>query len=165
MITADDAAAHARVTISRATDDLSDGEQVILAALRLWAGLRLSGEAPQPCVRRLMAQQVSDRAGAIFVALMEALERQTRRPLQIACGACAGYGEDEQRLIVACGVARLDMRTARALLAPLVSQPEPVAIFARALNMVLAHEGLALPARLGGEALTPCSRPAGATLH
>jgi hypothetical protein len=162
---ADDAAAHARMTTSQGADALSHGEQVILAALRLWAGLRLSGEAPQPCVRRLMAEQVSDRAGAIFVALMEALERQTRRPLQIACSGCAGYGEDEQRLIVACGVARVDMRTARALLAPLVSQPEPVAIFARALNMVLAHEGLALPARLGSGDLTPCGRPAGATLH
>ncbi|MFT4935566.1 MAG: hypothetical protein ACI9LT_002268 [Pseudoalteromonas distincta] len=162
---ADDAAAHPRMTTSPEPAALSHGEQVILAALRLWAGLRLSGEAPQPCVRRLMGQQVSDRAGAIFVALMEALERQTRRPLQIACGACASYGEDEQRLIVACGVARVDMRTARALLAPLVSQPEPVAIFARALNMVLAHEGLALPARLGSGHLTPCGRPAGATLH
>ncbi|MBU2135264.1 MAG: hypothetical protein KKA45_03595 [Alphaproteobacteria bacterium] len=162
---ADDAAAHVRMTLAPAVGELSNGEQVILAALRLWAGLRLSGETPQPCVRRLMAEQVSDRAGAIFVALMEALERQTRRPLQIACGACAGYGADEQRLIVACGVARVDMRTARALLAPLVSQPEPVAIFARALNMVLAHEGLALPARLGSGDLTPCGRPAGATLH
>jgi hypothetical protein len=162
---ADDAAAHARMTTATGADALTDGEQVILAALRLWAGLRLSGEAPQTCVRQLMAQQVSDRAGAIFVALMEAVERQTRRPLQIACGACASYGEDEQRLIVACGVARVDMQTARALLAPLVSQPEPVAIFARALNMVLAHEGLALPARLGRGGLTPCGRPVGATLH
>jgi len=161
---ADDAAAHVRMTAAPGAE-LSSGEQVILAALRLWAGLRLSGETPQPCVRRLMAEQVSDRAGAIFVALMEAVERQTRRPLQIACGGCAGYGEDEQRLIVACGVARVDMRIARALLAPLVSQPEPVAIFARALNMVLAHEGLPLPARLGDSAGAPCGRPAGATLH
>jgi len=161
---ADDAAAHVRMTEPGA-GDLSNGEQVILAALRLWAGLRLSGEAPQPCVRRLMAEQVSDRAGALFVAMMEALERQTRRPLQIACGGCAGYGQDEQRLIVACGVARVDMRVARALLAPLVSQPEPVAIFARALNMVLAHEGLHLPARLESGEPIPCGRPVGATLH
>ncbi|GEM_PF-1091189 len=162
---ADDAAALARKTPARGTGDLSSGEQVILAGLRLWAGLRLSGEAPQPCVRQLMAAQVSDRAGAIFVAMMEALERQTRRPLQIACGGCAGYGEDEQRLIVACGVARVDMQIARALLAPLVSQPEPVAIFARALNMVLAHEGLHLPARLETGEPTLCGRPVGATLH
>ncbi|MGQ3017090.1 hypothetical protein [Phenylobacterium sp.] len=161
---ADDAAAHVQMTEPGA-GDLSNGEQVILAALRLWAGLRLSGEAPQPCVRRLMAEQVSDRAGALFVAMMEALERQTRRPLQIACGGCAGYGQDEQRLIVACGVARVDMRVARALLAPLVSQPEPVAIFARALNMVLAHEGLHLPARLESGEPIPCGRPVGATLH
>lgn len=144
---------------------LTNGEQVVLAALRLWAGLRLSGESPAPCVRRLMAQQVSDRAGAIFVALMEALERQTRRPLQIACGGCGGYGEDEQRLVLACGVSRVDMGIARALLAPLVSQPEPVAIFARALNMVLCHEGLDLPARLTDGSLQPCGRPPGSTLH
>ncbi|MDP3491220.1 MAG: hypothetical protein Q8R71_13890, partial [Phenylobacterium sp.] len=60
---ADDAAALARKTPARGTGDLSSGEQVILAGLRLWAGLRLSGEAPQPCVRQLMAAQVSDRAG------------------------------------------------------------------------------------------------------
>lgn len=162
---ADDAGVRAPSISSPGAAALTSGEQVILAALRLWAGLRLSGEAPQACVRQLMAAQVSDRAGAIFVAMMEALERQTRRPLQIACGACAGCGEDEQRLIVACGVARVDMRIARALLAPLVSQPEPVAIFARALNMVLSHEGLELPARLDQGAPPPCGRPAGATLH
>ncbi|MDO8901247.1 MAG: hypothetical protein Q7V15_07830 [Phenylobacterium sp.] len=162
---ADDAGARTQLTAVHGPPELSGGEQVILAALRLWAGLRLSGEAPQPCVRRLMAEQVSDRAGAIFVALMEALERQTRRPLQIACGACSGCGEDEQRLIVACGVSRVDMRTARALLSPLVSQPEPVAIFARALNMVLSHEGLDLPVRMTDGPRPVCGRPAGATLH
>ncbi len=162
---ADDAGRRIEIDSVPAPSDLSSGEQVILAGLRLWAGLRLSGEAPQACVRQLMAEQVSDRAGAIFVALMEALERQTRRPLQIACGACASYGEDEQRLIVACGVSRVDMGVARALLAPLVKQPEPVAIFARALNMVLGHEGLCLPVRLEGGAPPPCRRPEGATLH
>lgn len=162
---ADDAGGRIKVDRVLAPSDLTSGEQVVLAGLRLWAGLRLSGEAPQACVRQLMAEQVSDRAGAIFVALMEALERQTRRPLQIACSGCAGYGEDEQRLIVACGVSRVDMGIARALLAPLVIQPEPVAIFARALNMVLAHEGLGLPARLEGGTSPPCGRPKGAVLH
>ena len=162
---ADDAGAMAPMTTTSGSEALSSGEQVILAALRLWAGLRISGDAPQACVRRMMADQVSDRAGAIFVALMESLERQTRRPLKIACNACAGCGEDEQRLIVACGVARVDMRITRALLEPLVSQPEPVAIFARALNMVLAHEGLGLPARLGEGGWPGCRRPSGVTLH
>lgn len=162
---ADDVGGRPQLTGLETPLELTSGEQVVLAGLRLWAGLRLSGETPQPCVRKLMSEQVSDRAGAIFVALMEALERQTRRPLKIACGGCAGCGEDEQRLIVACGVSRVDMRLARALLAPLVSQPEPVAIFARALNMVLSHEGLDLPARLADGPSPPCGRPLGATLH
>jgi len=144
---ADDASALAQMSDSGPLG-LTRGEQVLLAGLRLWAGLRLSGEAPQASVRQLMAEQVSDRAGAIFVAMMESLERQTRRPVEIRCGPCAGYAQDEQRLIVACGVSRVDMATARALLTPLVMQPEPVAIFARALNMVLSHEGLDMPARL-----------------
>ena len=129
---------------------LTRGEVILLAALRSWAHCRLAGQAPQAEVRALVAAQISDRAAALFVALMESLERQTARPLEVRCGDCLSLAVDEQRLLVACGIARVDMGLTRAILQPLVLQPEPVAIFARALSMVMGHEGLPLPARLGG---------------
>lgn len=150
---------------------LTSGEQLVLAGCRYWASLRLAGQEPQGPVRRLISGRASDRAAALFVAMMESLEKQTRRPLDFRCGGCAGYSLDEQRLVVACGVSRVDMQTARALLTPLIHQPEPVVVFARAVNMVLAHEGLDLPARLSdaGAAAPPSpagrNRPAGATIH
>ena len=166
---ADDAKWSNRPTEGQA-DRLTEGEQLLLAGLRMWVSLRLGGAEPQGPVRDMVARRVNDRAGAIFVALMEGLERQTLRPLEVRCPGCAAYGLDEQRLVVACGVARVDMSLARALLRPLVIQPEPVAIFARALNMVLRHEGLDLPTRIGGSVeagpLTAAGGVApGVTLH
>lgn len=150
-----------------AADTLAPGEQLLLSGLRLWASLRLADEAPQSAVRGLIATEVSDRAGAIFVALMESLERQTVRPLEVRCPGRQTCGLDEQRIIVACGVARVDMSLARGLLKPLVLQPEPVAIFARALNVVLRHEGVSLPARLcdGAPGQWSPAKLAGVTLH
>lgn len=149
-------------------DGLTAGERLILGGCRYWASLRLAGVEPQGPVRNLVSGRASDRAAALFVAMMESLEKQTRRPLDFRCAGCAGYSMDEQRLVVACGVARIDMQTARSLLTPLIHQPEPVVVFARAVNMVLAHEGLDLPARLF-EAPSPAprttDRPTGATLH
>ncbi|MBA4793743.1 hypothetical protein [Phenylobacterium sp.] len=147
---------------------LTCGEQLVLAGCRYWASLRLAGQEPQGPVRSLVAARASDRAAALFVAMMESLEKQTRRPLDFRCGGCAGYSPDEQRLVVACGISRIDMQTARALLTPLVHQPEPVVVFARAVNMVLAHEGLDLPVRLSDpkpQIRPGAARPAGATLH
>ena len=148
-------------------DGLTAGERILLAGCRYWASLRLAGREPQGPVRSLFAARASDRAAALFVAMMESLEKQTRRPLDFRCGGCAGYSHDEQRLVTACGVSRIDMQTARALLTPLIRQPEPVVVFARAVNMVLAHEGLDLPVRLSETppSQAPASRPPSVTLH
>jgi hypothetical protein len=82
---------------------------------------------------------------------MQAVEDACRRPIQIHCRHCAGASTDEQRLIVATGMAPVDPNLGEALLAPLLYDAGAVMTLARALNAALTASGLPLPSRLGGD--------------
>jgi len=134
---------------------LWEGERLLLAALRAWAFCRRDRQPAQKHVADALAAIASPRIGALFSALMISFESSSRRPIQVHCGTCPGYAEDEQRLVLACGLACADPETAIRLLEPLVSDPEPVACLARALNAALAVEGFALPFRRGDVGQAP----------
>ncbi|MFN3520731.1 MAG: hypothetical protein ACK4YQ_00670 [Phenylobacterium sp.] len=138
---------------------LWDGERLLLAGLRAWARSRCSRRAPDRSVREAIACVSSDRVGALFAALMQAVESGGRRPLQVHLGACPGYADDEQRLVLACGVCAVAPDIAARLLEPLVRDADSVVCLARALNTVLAVEGLSLPVRLFDDT------PAAPTIH
>jgi hypothetical protein len=141
---------------------LFDGERLILAGLRAWGRCRCDGEPAEEHVRSALAEVSSERAAALFAALMQWLEQNGRRPVQIHCGAGRGYSPDEQRLVLACGVAAAAPKVARRLLEPLARQPEALMVLARALGGALAADGLALPVRL---ARSPGFERPPATLH
>lgn len=123
-------------------------ERLILAGLRAWALARMSREAPQERVRAAVGAVSSDAVGALFVGMMEALERHARRAFTVGCLGCGGASADEQRLVAACGLAPVAFDLGERLLAPLQTDPGPAMILARALNAALLADGLPLPARL-----------------
>lgn len=129
---------------------LFDGERLILAGLRAWGRCRCDGEPAEKHVRPALAAVSSERAAALFAALLQSLEQDSRRPVQLHCGSGRGYSPDEQRLVLACGVAAAAPEVARRLLEPLARQPEALTVLARALGGALAADGLALPVRLAG---------------
>lgn len=131
---------------------LWEGERVLLAGFRAWARCRIDRGSPGEIVRRAIACVTSEQAAALFTALMETLEGVGRRPLRLHCGVCPGYAEDEQRLVLACGLSPVAPEVALRLLEPLVRDPATVVCFARALNAALCADGLALPVRLGAPA-------------
>ena len=127
---------------------LALSEQLVLAALRTWAQARLKGEDPRSLVRPSLTHVASKPAASVFVAMMESIEREARRGLQIHCVACRGYSQDEQRVVLACGVSRASPCVSAQLLAPLVRAPAGTVILARTLNLALGHAGFDLPVRL-----------------
>lgn len=131
---------------------LWDGERLLLAGLRAWARCRIDREAPGELVRQAIACVTSEQVAALFTAFMETVEGVGRRPLRTHVGACPGYGEDEQRLVLACGLSAIEPEIAVRLLDPLVKDPAAVVCFARALNAALCADGLALPVRLADDA-------------
>lgn len=131
---------------------LCDGERLLLAGLRAWISCRRERQPPDPMVRRAIACVASEQTGALFSALMETIEGVALRPFVTHCGACPGYGADEQRLVLACGLSPIDPEIAARLLTPLVADPAVVVCFARALNAALRADGLALPVRLYDDA-------------
>ncbi|WP_374574424.1 hypothetical protein [Phenylobacterium sp.] len=135
---------------------LWQGERLLLAAVRAWASCRAGRGEPARTIRRAIACVASEQTGALFAAFMEALEGVSRRPMRLHCGACPGYAEDEQRLILACGLSAVAPDLAARLLEPLARDPSAAVCFARALNVALVADGLALPARLtdGAEPVT-----------
>lgn len=127
---------------------LWEGERLLLAGLRAWAHCRRDRQPPQKHVGEALAAVASPRIGSLFAAMMMSLEAASRRPMRVHCGACPGYADDEQRLVLACGLATAAPEAASRLLSTLVNDPEPVACLARALNAAMAVDGYALPFRL-----------------
>jgi len=138
------------------------GERLVLESLRCWAASRMDGGHPIVASRRLIAWRTSERVAALFVAWMNAVEEGRRRPIQIHCRRCRGASNDEQRLILAMGVASVDMELGETLLTPLLIDPGAVMALARALGAALAAGGLPLPARICG---APVRHGANATRH
>jgi len=124
------------------------GEQLLLSAVRVWAHARVQGQRPHAHVAQALAARASRRVGALFVAWMQALEAASLRPIQIRCPDCGGLSSDEERLIVACGLAPVSMDVAERLLAPLLRDPGVPMTLARSLNAAMAADGWPLPARL-----------------
>lgn len=139
---------------------LALSEQLVLAGLRCWARARMSGQDPRDLVRPSLTHLASKPTASVFVALMERIEGDTRRAMQVHCVACQGYSEDEQRVVLACGVSRTAPDVALQLLSPLVKAPEAPVLLARTLNVALAKAGYRLPIRLWDD-----ENAAAATLH
>lgn len=127
---------------------LAVSEQLVLASLRAWARARMSGEDPRELVRPALTHVSSKPVASVFVALMEHIERDAQRAMEVHCIACGGYSQDEQRVVLACGVARAAPQAALALLAPLVAAPEAPTLLARTLNVALGKAGFPMPLRL-----------------
>ena len=137
-------------------------ERLILAGLRAWALGRIDGSDPQGPVRDAVAAATSDQVGALFVAWMQAVEQAARRALEISCLHCRGASLDEQRLVVACGLAPVAFEAGERLLRPLLVEARPAMVLARALNRALGAAGLPLPARLEGQ---PVDHDRSPTVH
>jgi len=125
------------------------GERLLLSALREWAALRLADERPNRRVAQALAFRSSSRVAGLFVAWMQSVEASLRRPIQIQCPVCGGVSTDEQRLVVSCGLAGTATAVGETLLEPLLIDPRPVMVLARALNAALTVDGYPLPVRLG----------------
>jgi hypothetical protein len=137
---------------------LAKGERLLLAGLRVWGRLRVDGRTPHAVVRPALATVTSNRTAALFTTLMDCLEQRGVRPLALHTPGCLGYGVDEQRFVLACGVAPVDFDVALRLMRPMTDDPQAFVVLARAVNAALAADGLGLPVRLFDE-------PEGGTLH
>ena len=143
--------------------DLADGERILLWMLRQWVTARVLGEEPGARLSRKAGALVSPRVATAFILVMSAIEGQVRRPLCVSAPCCRGYADDEQRLIIACGVCPASPEIAGRLLEDLVVIPESVTVMARFLNTALANDGMTLPMRFDEpRPTTMTSRP---TLH
>jgi hypothetical protein len=129
---------------------LAPAERLLLWCMRAWATVRLSGERPQTSLIPMLSARASPRAAALFGAWMQAIEAGASRKLRIQCGACTILSPDEERLLLAAGLAPVAMEAGHGLLRPLLPDPEPTMALARALNRTLAADGWRLPARLSG---------------
>jgi hypothetical protein len=126
----------------------TQGERLLLGAMRQWAALRSADESPNRLVAQALTFRASSRVGGLFVAWMQSVESLLRRPIQVQCPVCGGISTDEQRLVVSCGLAGTASALGEELLAPLVIDPQPVMVLARALNAALRVDGYPLPVRL-----------------
>jgi hypothetical protein len=124
------------------------GEKLLLSAMRQWAALRLTDERPNRRVAQALSFRSSNRVAGLFVAWMQSVEATLRHPIQIQCPVCGGISTDEQRLVVSCGLAGTATAVGETLLEPLLIDPQPVMVLARALNAALNVDGYPLPARL-----------------
>jgi hypothetical protein len=124
------------------------GERLLLSAMRQWAALRLAEERPNRRVAQALTFRSSNRVAGLFVAWMQSVEATLRHPIQIQCPVCGGISTDEQRLIVSCGLAGTATGVGEMLLEPLLIDPQPVMVLARALNVALNVDGYPLPVRL-----------------
>jgi hypothetical protein len=126
----------------------SVGEKLLLSAMRQWAALRSADESPNRLVAQALSFRASNRVGGLFVAWMQSVESMLRRPIQVQCPVCGGISTDEQRLVVSCGLAGTASLLGEDLLQPLLIDPQPVMVLARALNAALRVDGYPLPVRL-----------------
>ncbi|MEW5684096.1 MAG: hypothetical protein AB1942_04180 [Pseudomonadota bacterium] len=143
---------------------LTPTENLLFAALRGWASARIGGARPHPAVTSALARRTSPRSASLFIAWAQAVEKVSRRPLQLTCPGCGGVSTDAQRLIVACGVAPVDPMIAEALLNPILRDPTAVVLLGRSLNASLAADGWRLPVRLA-EDQAHSSSPQPVTRH
>jgi len=143
---------HAASSLRIGPQGLALSEQLVLAGLRAWARARMAGEEPRALIRPGLTHVASKPVAAMFVAMMESIERDAARSMQVHCVACGGYSCDEQRVVLACGVANMAPDLAARLLSPLVRAPEPSALLARTLNIALCKAGYPLPVRMWDEA-------------
>jgi hypothetical protein len=127
------------------------GERLLLGAMRQWASLRSAGERPNRTVAQTLAFRSSNRVAGLFIAWMQSVEASLRRPIQVECPVCGGISTDEQRLVVACGLAGTAPHVGEDLLEPLLIDAQPVMTLARALNAALRADGYPLPVRLRQE--------------
>ncbi len=142
---------------------LADGERVLLWMLRQWVTARVLGEEPGGRLSKKAGDLVSPRVAAAFILMMTTLEGQVRRPLCVAAPCSRAYADDEQRLVIACGLCPASPEIAGRLLESMLVQPEAVTVMARFLNTALAGDGMALPMRFEEpEAVAAPVRP---TLH
>jgi len=124
------------------------GERLLLGAMRQWAALREADESPNRLVAQALTFRASNRVGGLFVAWMQSVESMLRRPIEVQCPVCGGISTDEQRLVVSCGLAGTASGIGEELLEPLLIDPQPVMVLARALNAALRADGYPLPVRL-----------------
>jgi hypothetical protein len=150
---------------ARALPNPSPGERVLIEAMRRWAAHRMAGIRPHHAVRCLLSWKASERTAAIFTAWMEEVEASRQRPIHMQCAQCGGLSEDEQRLVVAVGVAPLNLSLAERVTAHLVHQPEQLAVLCRALNAALAAAALPIPARICAHAAAAAGPPSPPTVH
>lgn len=125
---------------------VAPAEKLLLASLRAWT------ESPTPEMRRkvcgVLAHRTDARVGALFCAWIQAVEAGRLRPMVTRCQHCEGPGPDVQRLVLACGLAPVDMDLGGDLIGSLVFDTEGVMILARALNAALCACGWPLPSRV-----------------
>lgn len=124
------------------------GEKLLLSAMRQWAALRDADETPNRLVAQALAFRASGRVGGLFIAWMQSVESMLRHPIQVQCPVCGGISTDEQRLVVSCGLAGTASALGEELLEPLLIDPHPVMVLARALNAALTVDSYPLPVRL-----------------
>lgn len=138
---------------------LALSEQLVLAGLRTWARARMAGDEPRALIAPSLTHVASRPVASVFVAMMERIECEAARAMQVHCVACSGYSHDEQRVVLACGLARVAPDVAMQLLTPLVRTCEAPMLLARTLNVALGNAGFPMPVRMwDGE-------EASATLH
>lgn len=70
---------------------LALSEQLILAGLRTWARARMEGEEPRALIRPSLTHVASRPVASVFVAMMETIEREAARAMQVHCVACGGF--------------------------------------------------------------------------
>lgn len=138
---------------------LALSEQLVLAALRTWARARMVGDEPRALIAPSLTHVASRPVASVFVAMMERIEREAARAMQVHCVACSGYSHDEQRVVLACGLARVAPDVAMQLLTPLVRTCEAPMLLARTLNIALGNAGFPMPVRMWDGEEAP------ATLH
>lgn len=139
---------------------LALSEQLVLAGLRTWARARMVGEEPRALIRPSLTHVASRPVASVFVAMMESIEREAARAMQVHCVACGGYSHDEQRVVLACGLARVAPDVSMQLQGPLVKQREAPVLLARTLNIALGNAGFPMPVRMWDDEACPA-----ATLH
>lgn len=143
---------HAAASLRVGPAGLALSEQLVLAGLRAWGRARMEGEEPRALIGPSLTHVASRPVATVFVSMMEAIEREATRRMQIHCIACAGYSQDEQRVVLACGLARTAPELAGGLLGPLVRACGAPVLLARGLNIALANAGYPMPERLWDEA-------------
>ncbi len=138
---------------------LAPAEQLLFCSLRAWLAAREAGEGCTRVVAQSLGWRTSPRAGALFAAWAQAIDASRRRPLHAECPRCGGLSPDLQRLVVACGLAPVDLEVGATLLEPLVTETECAMVLARSLNAALAEAGWPLPARIGSEGVASAGPP------